>query len=67
MYGTVRGTLTAYSNGYTYILGIVITPIHLVLLKRLPVSDLVRSIDVCQTDAYPSAKLLPQTAETDSL
>ena len=33
--------------------------------KRLPVSDLVRFIVVCQTDAYPSAKLLPRTAETD--
>ena len=34
-------------------------------LKRLPVSDLVRSIVVCWTDAYPSAKLLPRTADTD--
>ena len=34
--------------------------------KRLSVSDLVRSIVVCQTDAYPSAKLLLRTAETDS-
>lgn len=32
-------------------------------LKRLPVSDLVRCIVVCQTDAYPSDKLLPRTAE----
>ena len=29
-------------------------------LKRLPVSDLVRCIVVCQTDAYPSVKLLPE-------
>ena len=28
--------------------------------KRLLVSDLVRYIVVCQTDAYPSAKLLPE-------
>ena len=35
-------------------------------LKRLPVSDLVRSIVVCQTDAYPSVKLLPRTAEAVS-
>ena len=35
-------------------------------LKRLPVSDLVRSIVVCQTDAYPSVKLLFRTAETVS-
>ena len=35
-------------------------------LKRLPVSDLVRSILVCQTDAYPSVKLLPRTAEAVS-
>lgn len=35
-------------------------------LKRLTVSDLVRSIFVCQTDAYPSVKLLPRTAETVS-
>ena len=35
-------------------------------LKRLPVSDLVRSIEVCQTDAHPSAKLLPRTAEAVS-
>ena len=33
---------------------------------RLSVSDLVRSIVVCQTDAYPSAKLVSRTAETDS-
>ena len=30
--------------------------------KRLPVSDLVRCIVVCQTDTYPSAKLLLRTA-----
>ena len=29
-------------------------------------SDLVWYIVACQTDAYPSAKLLPRTAETDS-
>lgn len=29
-------------------------------LKRLHVSDLVRCIVVCQTDAYPSAKFLPE-------
>ena len=34
--------------------------------KRLPVSDLVRCIVICQTDAYPSAKLVSRTAETDS-
>lgn len=34
--------------------------------KRLSVFDLVRSIVVWQTDVYPSAKLLPRTAETDS-
>ena len=34
--------------------------------KRLLVSDLVRLSVVCQTDTYPSAKLLPRTAETDS-
>ena len=34
--------------------------------KRLSVFDLVRSIVVCQTDAYPSAKLVFRTAETDS-
>ena len=33
-------------------------------LKRLPQRDLVCCIVVCQTDAYPSAKLLPRTAET---
>ena len=34
--------------------------------KRQPVSDLVRCIVVCQTDIYPSVKLLLRTAETDS-
>lgn len=34
--------------------------------KRLPVSDLVLCIAVCQTDTYPSVKLLLRTAETDS-
>jgi len=49
--------LIRYSH-HTYILSF--------QLKRLPVSDLVRSIEVCQTDAYPSAKLLPRTAEAVS-
>ena len=29
-------------------------------LKQLPILDLVRSIVVCQTDTYPSVKLLPE-------
>lgn len=33
---------------------------------QLHVSDLVRCIVGCQTDTYPSAKLLLRTAETDS-
>ena len=64
--GVVRGTLTAYCNGFTHKSGIVITPTHGFRLKWLSVSDLVRYIVVCQTVAYPSAKLLPRTAETDS-
>ena len=63
--GVVRGTLTAYCNDFTHQSGIVITPIHGFRFKWLSVSDLVRCIVVCQTDTYPSAKLLPRTAETD--
>lgn len=42
------------------------TVLYKSLSKRLPVSDIVSSIVVCQTDAYSSAKLLLRTAETDS-
>ena len=39
---------------------------NIIIPKRLSVSDFVRCIVVCQTDAYPSVKLMLRTAETDS-
>ena len=57
--------LDVYSDTYLSIHHIV-TNIIQEYPKLLPVSALVRFIVVCQTDAYPSDKLLPRTAETDT-
>ena len=67
VYGTGRGTFgciwwyiskhTLHCNQY-YIR---------IFPTRQPVSDLLLCIAVCQTDTYPSAKLLLRTSETDSL
>lgn len=64
VYGTVRGTFGCiwwYISKHTSHC----SPYYIGIHKATVLSDLVRSIVVCQTDAYPSAKLLPRTADTD--
>ena len=58
--------LDVYSDTFLIIHHIVTHIIIRIFPKWLSSSDLVRFIVVCQTDAYPSAKLLLRTAEADS-